>query len=84
MVSVECVSVVKVVDLFQSDKYSTHNMTQEMTYSRKFTGGSATPKTRRLKNKFYIKYFIRDAGNDSPKLDRQIDQLLHQLEKMIT
>lgn len=59
-------------------------MTQEISYSRKFTGGSAAPKTRRLKNRFYIKYFIRDAGNDSPKLDRQIDQLLHQLEKMIT
>lgn len=59
-------------------------MSQEMAYSRKFTGGSVAPKTRRLKNKFYIKYFIREAGNDSPKLDRQIDQLLQQLEKMIT
>lgn len=59
-------------------------MTQEISYSRKFTGVGINPKTRRLKNKFYIKYFIKDAGNDSPKLDRQIDQLLHQLEKMIT
>jgi hypothetical protein len=59
-------------------------MTQEMTYSRKFTGGTVSPKTRRLKNKFYVKYFIRDAGNDSPKLNSEIDQLLNQLTKLIT
>lgn len=36
----------------------------------------------KLKNKFYIKYYMTKAGNNNPKLLKQQTQLLHQLEKL--
>lgn len=38
---------------------------------------------RRLKNKFYIKYYMMKAGNDSPKLKKEIDQILIKLEGLL-
>lgn len=37
----------------------------------------------KLKNKFYIKYYMIKAGNNNPKLVQQQNQLLHQLEKLL-
>jgi len=39
---------------------------------------------RKLLNQFYIKYFLQGAGNDSPVLQREIDQVLAQLEKLLS
>lgn len=41
------------------------------------------PYVKRLKNKFYIKYYMRKAGNDSPKLKKEIDEILVKLEKLL-
>jgi len=38
---------------------------------------------RKLLNQFYIKYYLRDAGNDSPVLECEIDRVLDQLEKLL-
>ena len=39
--------------------------------------------TRQLKNKFYIKYLLREAGNDSPALSREVDRIISQLQNML-
>lgn len=40
-------------------------------------------KIKRLKNKFYIKYYIIKAGNNNPKLKKERDEILKQLKKLI-
>jgi len=41
------------------------------------------PKVKRLKTKFYIKYYMRRAGNDSPIIKKDIDEILIKLEKLL-
>jgi len=38
---------------------------------------------KRLKNKFYIKYYMIKAGNDSPQLKKEMDDILTKLEKLL-
>ncbi len=38
---------------------------------------------RKLKNKLLIKYYMRKAGNDNPKLKKEIDAILKQLELVL-
>jgi hypothetical protein len=38
---------------------------------------------KRLKTNFYIKYYMRKAGNDSPVLKKEIDDILVKLEKLL-
>lgn len=38
---------------------------------------------KRLKNKFYIKYYMIKAGNDSPQLKKEMDELVAKLEKLL-
>lgn len=38
---------------------------------------------KKLKNQFYIKYFMSKAGNNNPKLKKDIDVILTQLEKLL-
>ena len=38
-------------------------------------------KVSKLRNKFYIKYFMIKAGNDNPKLKKDVDLLLNKLIK---
>jgi len=42
-----------------------------------------SPKIKRLKNQFYIKYYMRKAGNDSPEIKKDINELLIRLEKLL-
>lgn len=39
---------------------------------------------KRLKNKFYIKYYMIKAGNDSPQLKKEMDDILTKLEELAT
>ena len=41
------------------------------------------PLIKRLKNQFYIKYYMRRAGNDSPVIKKEIDDILIKLEKLL-
>jgi hypothetical protein len=38
---------------------------------------------RRLKNKFYLKYYMIKAGNDSPQLKKEMNDLVVKLEKLL-
>lgn len=38
---------------------------------------------KRLKNKFYIKYYMIKAGNDSPQLKKEMDEIVAKLEKLL-
>ena len=38
---------------------------------------------KRLKNKFYLKYYMIQAGNDSPQLKKEMDDILAKLEKLL-
>lgn len=38
---------------------------------------------KRLKNKFYLKYYMIKAGNDNPKLKKDMDDILKKLEKLL-
>lgn len=38
---------------------------------------------KRLKNKFYIKYYMIKAGNNSPQLKKEMDDLVAKLEKLL-
>lgn len=42
-----------------------------------------SPKIKRLKNHFYIKYYMRKAGNDSPVIKKEINDILIKLEKLL-
>jgi len=37
----------------------------------------------KLKNKFYIKYFMIQSGNDNPILKKDINLILSKLEKLL-
>jgi hypothetical protein len=39
---------------------------------------------RHLKNKFYLKYYMIKAGNDNPKLKKEMDDILAKLEELAT
>jgi len=41
------------------------------------------PLIKRLKNQFYIKYYMRKAGNDSPVIKKEINDILIKLEKLL-
>jgi hypothetical protein len=41
------------------------------------------PLIKRLKNQFYIRYYMRRAGNDSPIIKKEIDEILVRLEKLL-
>lgn len=41
------------------------------------------PLIKKLKTKFYIKYYMRKAGNDSPIIKKEIDDILVKLEKLL-
>jgi uncharacterized protein YfeS len=38
---------------------------------------------KRLKNKFYIKYYMIKAGNDSPFLKKEMEDILDKLERLL-
>lgn len=38
---------------------------------------------KRLKNKFYIKYYMIQAGNDSPQLKKEMDEIVAKLEELL-
>ena len=42
-----------------------------------------SPKIKRLKNRFYIKYYMRKAGNDSPVIKKQLNDILIKLESLL-
>jgi len=39
-------------------------------------------KQSKLRNKFYIKYFMIKAGNDNPKLKKDINLILDQIKNL--
>jgi hypothetical protein len=40
-------------------------------------------KTKKKINKFYLKYYSINAGNNNPKLKEERDKLITQLEKLL-
>jgi uncharacterized protein YfeS len=40
-------------------------------------------KVKRLKTNFYIKYYMHKAGNDSPVIKKEINEILVKLEKLL-
>jgi uncharacterized protein YfeS len=38
---------------------------------------------KRLKTNFYIKYYMCKAGNDSPIIKKEINEILVKLEKLL-
>ena len=41
-------------------------------------------KIKNLKNKFYVKYYMIKAGNDNPKLKKDMNEILKKLEKLLS
>jgi len=41
-------------------------------------------KKKELLNQFYIKYYMHQAGNDSPEIKKDISIILSKLEKLLT
>lgn len=40
-------------------------------------------KIKRLKNKFYIKFFMIKSGNDDPQIKKEMNEILVKLEKLL-
>lgn len=40
-------------------------------------------KIKKLKNKFYLKYYMIKAGNDNPVIKKEMNDILKQLEKLL-
>jgi len=40
-------------------------------------------KIKRLKNKFYIKYFMIKSGNNNPQIKKDMNIILQKLEKLL-
>jgi len=38
---------------------------------------------KNLKNQFYIKYYMKKAGNNNPELDKDIDEILLKLVQIL-
>lgn len=38
---------------------------------------------KRLKNKFYIKYYMIRSGNDNPQLKKEMDEIVAKLEELL-
>ena len=40
-------------------------------------------KINKLKNQFYIKYYMTQSGNNNPKIKKDIDDILSKLIKLL-
>lgn len=38
---------------------------------------------KKLKNKFYLKYYMIKAGNNNPELKKEMNDILKQLERLL-